>query len=120
MQNGIGKLRARLVNWGHWLNHEAEITPRGAVCISIESRHIPELGDVCSDPEPIQPTPDVPDAEALNLLIRELDTIQQYALAVTYGGLPCVFRYRRVGDHVMQRSLEMAELLLYEATRRRA
>lgn len=120
MQDGIGKLRARLRNWGHWCNHDADIGPRGAVCISIESRHIPDLGDVWDEPEPIQPTPDVPDAEALNLLIRELDQIQQYALAVTYGGMPCVFRFRRIGDHVMQRSLEMAELLLYEATKRRA
>lgn len=120
MQDGIWKIRARLRNWGNWVNHDADIGPKGAVCISIESRHIPELGDVCSDPEPLQPTPDVPDAEALNLLIRELDQVQQYALAVTYGGLPCVFRYRRVGDSVMQRSLEMAELLLYEMARKRA
>ena len=121
MIDGIGKLRARLSNWGNWLNWEAEIGPRGARCISIESRHLPDAGEVWEeDPEPSMPTPDVPDAEALNELIRELDHIQQYALAVTYGGAPCVMRWRRVGDHVMARSLKMAEMLLAEMLRKSA
>jgi len=120
MQDGIGKIRARLVNWGHWCNHDADIGPKGAVCISIESRHIPDLGDVWDEPEPVQPTPDVPDAELMESHIRELEFIQRYVLAVTYGGMPAVFRYRRIGEQVMAKQLELAEVLLYEATKRRA
>lgn len=131
MIDGIGKLRTRLKNWGAWLNYEAEIAPHDTRCISLESRHIPEAGETWDDstivpamqePEPdeIAITPNVPDAEALNELIRELDHIQQYALAVTYGGAPCVMRWRRVGDHVMARSLDMAEMLLAEMLRKSA
>jgi len=120
MQDGIGKIRARLRNWGVWLNWEAEIIPDGARCVSLESKHIPETGEVWSDDEPSMPTPDVSDAEAMEAHIRHLECIQQYCLAVTYGGLPTVFRFRRVGEQVMAQQLAMAEVLLYEATRRRA
>lgn len=129
--DGIGKLRARLKNWGCWLNHEAEIAPAHERCISLESRYIPEAGEVFDDEtivpatdEPelceIRLTPNVPDAEAMNELIRTLDHLQQYSLAVTYGGAPCVMRWRRVGDHVMERLLHMAELELSVMLRKRA
>lgn len=116
----LSKLRARLLNWGYWLNYDADIGPKGARCISLESRHIPEAGEVWEDSEPAIPTPNVADAEMLEAHIRQLDCIQQYALAVTYGGAPTVMRFRRVGEHAMQNSLEQAEFLLYEALRKRA
>ena len=119
MDNGIGKLRARLVNWGCWLNWEAEIIPEGARCVSLESRHVPDSGDVWDDEnEPTLPTPNVSDAEAVEAHIRRLECIQQYVLAVTYGGIPTVFRFRRVGEHVMQHELAMAEMLLYESLKK--
>jgi hypothetical protein len=121
MNDGIGKLRARLLNWGVWLNWEAEIVPDGARCVSLESRHIPDSGDVWNDAdEPTLPTPNVSDAETMESHIRQLEWIQQYCLAVTYGGMPCVFRFRRIGEQVMAHQLELAELLLYESLKRRA
>ena len=120
MIDTIGKLRARLRNWGIWCNHENEIGPQPARCISLESRHVPEAGDVWAEDEPCPPCPDVPDAEALHLHIRALCRMQQYALAVEYGGAPCVMRWRRVGEHNHRHSLEMAELLLYESLKKTA
>ena len=117
--NNIGKLRLRLVNWGNWCNHDADIGPEHARCISLESRYIPEAGDVWEEGPPKIPTPDVPDAEALHLHIRELSQLQQYALAVEYGGLPCVMKWRRVGEHHHKHNLEMAERLLYEMLKKR-
>lgn len=116
----LSKLRARLLNWGAWLNWEAEIGPRGAKCISLESKYIPELGEVWSDDEPTMPTPNVADAEMLEAHIRQLECLQQYALAVTYGGAPTVMRWRRVGEHAMAHALEQAEFLLYESMKKRA
>lgn len=131
MIDGIGKLRIRLKNWGCWLNYDADIAPHDAMCISLESRYQPDAGEVWGDetivpalpePEPdeIHLTPNVADAEAMNAMIRELDHILQYSLAVTYGGAPTVMRWRRVGDHVIARSLDMAELLLCEALKKSA
>ena len=121
MQDGIGKLRARLLNWGAWLSWEAEIGPAYPRCISLESRHVPEAGDVWDDPdEPTRPTPNVSDAEAMEAHIRQLECLHQYCLAVTYGGQPTVMRWRRVGEHQMKHALELAELLLYEAMKKRA
>ena len=131
MTDGNEKLRIRLKNWGCWLNHDAEIAPKGARCISLESRHIPDSGEIWDEqtivpatdepePEEISLTPNVADAEAMNSLIRRLDHILQYSLAVTYGGAPCVMRWRRIGDHVMARSLDMAEMLLAEMLRKSA
>lgn len=114
MIDGIGKLRARLLNWGLWLGWEADIGPKGARCISLESRHIPEAGDVWDDTDD-SPTPNVPDAERLEAHIRKLECLHQYVLAVTYGGAPTVFRWRRVGEAQMAHALEMAELLLHES-----
>ena len=122
MQDGIGRLRSRLRNWGVWLNWDAAIGPDGARCVSLESRHIPDSGDVWDDidAEPSQPTPNVSDAEKMEAHIRELEWLQRYVLAVTYGGMPAVFRFRRIGEHVLAQQLEMAELLLYEMIKKRA
>ena len=121
MIDGIGKLRARLLNWGHYLNYEADIGPNGARCISLESRYIPEAGEVWGDDGyEVMPTPNVPDAEEMERHIRQLDCLQQYVLAVNYGGMPTVMRWRRVGEHQMKHALDMAEVLLYEALKKRA
>lgn len=112
------KLAARLVNWGHWLTHEAHIGPDCARCISIENRYMPELGDVWeNDREPLKITPNVQDAELINKLIRKLDLIEQHCLATHYGGLATVFRHRRVSEHVMGKMLENAEILLIDMLR---
>ena len=119
--DGMGKLRARLLNWGYWLQHENDIGPKPAHCISLESRYIAEAGDVFDDEAaPTVPTPNVSDAEKMEAHIRELEWLQRYVLAVTYGGMPAVFRYRRIGEHVLAQQLEMAELLLYESLRKTA
>lgn len=118
MQDGIGKLRTRLANWGAWLNHEADIGPKSPRCISLESRHIPEAGDVWDSDEPTEPNPNVPDAEHLERHIRQLECLHQYCLAVTYGGMPTLMRWRRIGEHQMQHAIEQAELLLHEALKK--
>lgn len=121
MIDGMGKLRARLLNWGVWLNWEAEIGPRPARCISLESRHVPDSGDVWDDAdEPTLPTPNVSDAETMEAHIRQLEWLQQYCLAVAYGGMPAVFKYRRIGEYVMEQQLILAETLLYETLKKRA
>jgi hypothetical protein len=120
MIDGIGKLRARLRNYGYWLMHDVDIGPKYPSCISIESRHIPEAGEVWADDEPRPPCPDVSDAEALHLLIRQLDRMHQYAIAVEYGGTPCVMRWRRVGSYTHTHMLEMAETLLIDMLRESA
>lgn len=114
------KLHARLRNWGIWLSYDAEIGPAPAKCISIESRHIPELGEVWDGHEQAQPTPDVPDAEALQQLIRRLDWLEQHCLALHWGGIPAVFRHRRISDAVMAKMLANAEILLCEMMRKSA
>ena len=118
--DNLAKLRARLVNWGNWCNWEAEIAPDDARCVSIESRYVPELGDVWTETEPSHPAPDVPDAESMNEIIRKLDKNIQYALALTYGGVHCVMRHRRMGEHNIEHSLKMAEVLIYDAMARSA
>ncbi len=115
-----GKLHARLRNWGEYLTWEADIGPKGARCISIESRHIPELGEVWDDPDPVQATPDVADAEAMQALIRKLDWLEQHCLALHWGGIPAVFRHRRISEAVMTKMLANAETLLVEMMRKSA
>ena len=121
MIDGMGKLRARLLNWGYWLAHDADIGPKPSRCISLESRYIAEAGDVWDDAdEPPTPTPNVSDAEAMEAHIRQLEWLQRYVLAVTYGGMPAVFKFRRIGDHVLAQQLDIAEALLYEMLKKRA
>ena len=50
MQDGMGRLRSRLRNWGVWLNWEAEIGPKPARCISLESRYLAEAGELTRRP----------------------------------------------------------------------
>lgn len=114
------RLHRRLVNWGNWLHHEAEIGPKPARCVSIESRHKPEVGDtVDEDRRAETPVPDVTDAEQMQEYIRQLCTIEQYVLAVSYGGMPCVMRFRRVSDAHMKHALENAEINLAELIKKR-
>lgn len=115
-----GRLYARLRNWGIWLTHDAEIGPKDAQCISIESRHIPDAGDVWQEDRVCEPTPDVPDAEAMQALIRTLDRMEQHCLALRYGGIPAVFRYRRISEYAMQKMADNAEILLVEMMRKSA
>jgi hypothetical protein len=116
-----GRFYARLRNWGDWLCYDASIGPMDAVCISIESRHIPEAGEVWEDdPEPAQVIPDVTDAEAIHALVRQLDTMEQICLAMRYGGLPAVFRPRRISEHAQKRMADNAEILLFERLKKSA
>ena len=108
------RLERRLINWGLWLNYQTEIGPLDATCTSIESRYQEDsLGEVMDDdrraPSEI---PDVSDAEGMQRLISNLDTIEQYALAINYGGAPCVMRWRRLGDAVMSKALGNAHTVL--------
>lgn len=105
------RLRLRLINWGCWLNHESHIGPKGARCTSIESHFTPELGEVW-EPDTPRETPDVSDAEAIQQLIRTLDQIEQHCLAVRYGGMPSVFRFRRISGQVQNKMADNAETLL--------
>lgn len=121
-----GKLRARLVNYGYWLLHEAEVGPADPRCISLESRHIPDAGDVF-EPVVVIPLPNVADAERLHEYIRRIDHMQQYCLIARImcmigmdNEYPAVFRMRRVGDNAMQKMADMAECILDEALRKRA
>ena len=114
-----GTLYRRLRNWGEYLSYEAEIGPADARCISIESRYIPEAGDVFEPSEP-RSIPDVTDAEAMQVLIRALDVVEQYALAVRYGGMPCVMRFRRMSGAVHDKLADNAEVLLAERLKKSA
>lgn len=108
-------LRAKLVNWGEWLKYESDIGPTPVRAVSLESRYIPEAGDVFDD-EPISriTAPCVADAEALQRLISGLELMMQYALAVRYAGYPAVMRMRRVGEHAMVKLADNGEIILLE------
>ena len=115
------RLAWRLRNWGNWLNSQTEIGPPDVRCISIESRHIAEAGEVWEDdPIPPQPVADVTDAEAMEKLISRLETMERYCLAVRYGGYPAVFRMRRVGVNAMEKMADNGEIILYEILKKRA
>ena len=111
----MDKLRLRLINWGIWLNYEADLGPKSTCCKSLESRHLADTGDVWAEDDPSPIVPNVTDAEDLHALIVGLDIMQQYALAVRYGGSPAVFRVRRVGEHAMRKLADNAEILLHQA-----
>jgi hypothetical protein len=120
------QLAVRLTNYGYWLLHDAEITPDGARCVSLESRYKGEAGDVFERVD-VMPTPNVSDAEELHILIRMLDCMSQYCLVARIMEMigqpseyPAVFRMRRVGDHAMKKMADNAEVFLYEALKKRA
>ncbi len=114
------RLIARLINWGHYLNHDADIGPKPPRCISIESRCVPELGEVWDDPETPEIAPDVADAEALNKLIQQIDHMPRLCLSLRYGGMPAVFRMRRISEHAQNRMADNAEMMLSEWLRKSA
>lgn len=114
------RLVVRLRNWGDWLGYDAHIGPSHPCCISIESRHIPETGEVWDDPEPPTITPDVSDAEAMQQLIRNLDQVEQHCLALRYAGMPSVFRFRRISEAALNRMADNAEILLMDMLRKSA
>ena len=126
MQDSIGKLRARLINYGYWLMYDAAIAPEGTRCVSLESRFNPEAGDVFEAVE-VMPTPNVSDADALHMLIKQLDNMTQYCLVARIMEMigqpseyPAVFRMRRVSDHAMKKLADNAEVFLYESLKKRA
>lgn len=113
-----GILRLRLANYGYWVLHDAEVGPAAPRCLSIESRHIPDAGDVFDAPSTI-PCPDVADAEVLHGYIKRLDHMQQYCLIARImkeigmmDEYPAVFRMKRVGDYAMDKMANAAESLL--------
>lgn len=108
------KIKARLINWGHWTNYDAHIGPKPPCCVSIESKHIPELGDVWDDPEPPEIVPNVADAESINGLIQQMEYLERLCLSLRYGGLPAVFRQRRISERVQNQIADNAELMLVE------
>lgn len=115
------RLARRLRNWGEWLNFQSDIGPPPVRCVSIESRHLAEAGEVWDDePRTPQPVPDVTDAEAMENLIRGLGMMERYCLAVRYAGYPAVMRMRRVGAHAMDKLADNGEKNLYEMLRKRA
>lgn len=111
-----GTLYRRLLNWGDWLNWEAEIIPNGPKCRSMESRSLRDAGDIWEPDDP-RVVPDVTDAEVINGLVRNLGVPEQYALAVRYGGMQCVMRFRRIGDAAQEKLANNAETLLMEMIR---
>ena len=113
-------LKWRLLNWGRWLCYDAHIGPKPPCCISIESKHVPETGEVWSDPEPPEIVPDVSDAESLQQLIRQLDHMEQLCLSLRYGGMPAVFRMRRISEYAQNKLADNAEILLIEWLRKSA
>lgn len=103
------------------MNWDAQSGPAPARCISLESRYLAEAGDVFDDEvDPTMPVPNVPDAEIMEAHIRQLEYMEQYCLAVVYGGMPCVMRFRRVGEYVMEQMIANAEANLYEMLKKRA
>lgn len=114
------RLTRRLRNWGLWLNHEKHVGPNNPRCNAIEANYLQDaLGDVMEDEDrrPPKEMPDTVDAEAIQRLVSRLDSIEQYSLALTYGGTPCVMRWRRLGDFAMRRALDNAHILLHEMIR---
>lgn len=121
---GMGKLRARLLNYGYWVLHEADVGPAAPRCISLESRYMPDAGDVF-EATVVRPMPNVADAERLHEHIKRLEHMQQYCLIariMTMIGMeseyPAVFRMRRVGDYAMQKLADMAEENIRESLRK--
>lgn len=106
------KLQSRLRNWGEWLNYEANIGPKHDRCRSLESRFLADAGDVWEEEPEVSVIPNVSDAERLQKLISMLDHSEQYCLALRYGGMPAVFKFRRISDHAMKKMADNAEVLL--------
>lgn len=113
-------LRKRLRNWGEWLNFEAEIGPAPDRCRSLESRCIPDTGEVWDEVVELHIVPDVTDAEVMERLIRQLGCAERWALAMRYGGAGAVMRWRRMGEHALERLADNAEITLMDFLRKSA
>lgn len=113
-------LQERLRNWGEWLCHDADIGPKPARCISIESTHIAELGDVHTDDICSEPIPNVADAERMNAIIQRLDYLERLCISLRYGGIPAVFRMRRIGESTMETLANNAEIKVHDALKKAA
>ena len=107
--------RARLINYGYWVLHDSDVGPDSTRCTSLESKHVPDAGEVFES-DIVIPVPNVSDAEKLHEHIRRLDNMQQYCLIARImcmigmdSEYPAVFRMRRVGDHAMQKMADNAE-----------
>ncbi len=89
----LASVRKRLSNWGCWLNYDANIGPAPDRCRSLESRSMPETGEVWDEEIHIDAIPDVTDAEHIESLIRNLQCAERWALAIRYGGAGAVMRW---------------------------
>lgn len=113
-------LRKRLRNWGEWLNHDANIGPAPDRCRSLESRYIPEAGDVWEEAPKLHVVPDVTDAEHIEKLISTLDCAERWALAMRYGGSGAVMRWRRMSEYSLEKLADNAEIMLLDFLRKSA
>lgn len=113
-------LRKRLNNWGIWLNFEAEIGPAPDRCRSLESRSLPETGDVWAAEVELHIIPDVTDAEVMESLIRQLQCAERWALAMRYGGAGAVMRWRRMSEYALEKLADNAEVTLADFLRKSA
>lgn len=103
----MNELIDALENWGQWLRHDAHIGPESVRCMSAESRHVPDAGEIWDGDLHIVSVPDVDRAEMLDEIIRaHLGRMHQIALAVRYGGMPAVFRVVRTLERSM---IDMAD-----------
>lgn len=113
-------LRKRLSNWGEWLNYDANIGPAPDRCRSLESRCIPDTGEVWDDAPELHIVPDVTDAEHMENLIRTLDCAERWALAMRYGGAGAVMRWRRMSEYSLEKLADNAEIMLLDFLRKSA
>lgn len=113
-------LRKRLCNWGEWLNYDANIGPAPDRCRSLESRCLADSGDVWDDVVELHVVPDVTDAEFMEGMIRQLQCAERWALAMRYGGAGAVMRWRRMGEHALEKLADNAEVTLADCLRKSA
>lgn len=106
-------LKARLINWGEWLAYEIDIGPKSARCISLESRYLPEAGDVWEDdPLPPRIVPDCHDAEVIHKFVQKLPRMERVAIEMAYGGHGVMLKTPRMGEYAFKRLKMNAEILL--------
>lgn len=114
------KLAKRLRNWGEWCNYDAEIGPPHDRCRSLESKALADTGDVWDEAPEVHVVPDITDAEAMDVLIRNLHCAERWALAIRYAGSGAVIRWRRIGEHALEKLANNAEILLSDMVREKA
>lgn len=113
-------LRKRLRNWGEWLNYDANIGPAPARCRSLESDALPDTGEVWDEVVELHIIPDMTDAETMEAMIRSLQCAERWALAMRYGGAGAVMRWRRMGEHALEKLADNAEITLLDFLRKSA